>query len=88
MTTELPIINARRPCKVDTEYAHWFEDKRLILDDEGVYYIKEGRKYYVHDQVIVIATKDGSKEPPADKNMLRRFIRARCDPDVQEYWRS
>lgn len=88
MTTELPIINSPRTCKVDPEYAYWFADKGLFWDDEGVFYITNGRKYYVHDQVIVIATKDGYKEPPRDKRMLNRFIRTRCDPDVQNYWKA
>ena len=88
MTTELPIVNARRPCLVDTEYAHWFNTKRLIVDDIGVYYVRDGRKYYVCDQVMAIAMKDGSKEPFPDRRMLRRFIRTRCDPDVQAYWNS
>lgn len=88
MTTELPIVNARRPCKVASVDARWFQNKKLMLDDEGVYYRKEGRKYYVHDQVIVIATRDGRKEPPPDRRMLRQFIRTRCDPDVQAYWNS
>lgn len=88
MTTKLPISNSSEPCIVDTMYVHWFQDKTLIFDEKGVYYIKGGRKYYVHDQVIVIATKDGFKEAPKDKRMLARFIRTRCDPEVQNYWKS
>lgn len=86
MSAKLPIINSDRPCLVDPEYAIWFQNKQLILDDIGVFYIKDSRKFYVHDQVIILATKDGLKEPPADKNFLRQFIKAKCDTDVQEYY--
>ena len=88
MTTELPIINSSETCKLDPEYAHWFEKKTLFLDQEGVYYTKNGKKYYIHDQVIVIATKDGKKEPLKNVKMMNNFIRTRCDPDVQSYWNS
>jgi hypothetical protein len=90
MSASLPITNSSRRCTLDPQYVKWFQDKTLISDDEGVYYISEDRKrkYYVHDQVIVLATKDGLKEPPADKKFLRNFIKTRCDPKVQAYFNA
>ena len=64
---------------------HWFADKTLYFDDRGVHFFIDGRKFYVHDQVMVIACADGSKEPQSETNM-RRFVRAKCTPDVRNFW--
>ena len=92
-TVELPIVNSQKTCKVNSCYAHWFEDKPLYMDKDGVYYHYQGgkRKFYVHNQILPLATADGLKEPPPGKNKLEKtvqftmFILQHCDPDVLEY---
>ena len=88
MSTYLPIKNFDKPCIVSASHAKWFVDKELMMDEEGVYYIIDGRKYYVHDQVMTIAVKDKIKEPPKNKTYFRLFVIQRCDPAVQAYYRS
>lgn len=81
----LPIQNHTKPCLLDEEYVRWFADKTLWMDDRGVYFFVDGRKFYVHDQVMVIACADGSKEPLPEPQM-RQFVRARCMPDVRNFY--
>ena len=86
-TAEIPVSNSDRPCIVDQMYAIWFQDKTLVLDQDGVFYLKNGRKYYVHDQVMTLAVKDGLKElPPWGKTKWRLYLRSKCDPDIQKFF--
>jgi hypothetical protein len=86
-TVELPITGTTKTCKVDTEYAHWFRDRELFRHPErGVYFLVGERMYWVHDQVIAIATADGHKTenvPPLAR--LRHFWRTNCTPEVRQY---
>lgn len=84
---DLPILNSKRTCTVDECNAKWFRSKLLWLDDNnGVFYTKDSRRYYVHDQVLALATKHGTKPfPPGGRKQFERFLRARADPDVLVY---
>ena len=62
MTKDLPISNSARPCLVDDDVSHWFEGTALTLDDEGVYFETEQQRFYVHDQVMIIAIKRGTAD--------------------------
>ncbi len=86
--TKLPIVSTTDQfCTVDTCYAKWFESKSLQCDDDhGVFYILNGRRFYVHDQVMALAVKDNKKGyPPGGRTQYLRFVRERADPDVQHH---
>lgn len=97
----LPIQNSTKPCLLDPEHVRWFADKLLYSDADGVYFHDRFsnrsnntglKKYYVHDNVMAIALKDGLTETWLDRNGrpditgMRRFVRARCMPTVQDYY--
>lgn len=64
----------------------WFSDKTLYMDTEGVYYKINGRRYYVHDQVMILACKQGLKEPLRPKSLMYEWVQQRGDPDVHAYY--
>ena len=82
----LPVVNSDRGCLLDECYVKWFQDKRLFLDGTGIYYYLKNKKYYVHDQVITLATKDGLKEPPANRAILYEHLMTKVDPRVRKYF--
>lgn len=88
MSASLPIIGHDKPCLLDADMIPWFVDKTLQLNDEGVYYTIDDHKYYVHDQVMILAVKQGFKPPLTPKLRMRRFVQARADPDVRRYYDS
>ena len=59
-----------------------------MLDDEGVYYTVERKRYYVHDQVIVIAIKRGNNGAHQPPRRMRMYVTARGEPRVREYYFS
>ncbi len=66
----------------------WFVDKTLRLNEEGVYHVVDDKKYYIHDQVYIVAIKQGLKPPLRPSLRMRRFVRDRADPDVRRYYNS
>jgi hypothetical protein len=80
MTSELLIINSAKPCLVNSEHEKYFKNKILFLDDNGVYYTKNGKKYYIHDQVYLICVKEGKKPKPTPKSKYERWLQNNCDP--------
>ena len=76
MTQELAITNSEKPCLVDNHVSQWFEGKVLTLDDEGVYYTVERKRYYVHDQVINICIKRGTMERIQPPRRMRMYVTA------------
>lgn len=88
MTASLPIVGHDKPCLIDPDMLPWLVDKTLRLDEEGVYYVIDDQRYYVHDQVMVIAVKQGLKPPLTPKMRMRNYVRARADPDVRRYYNS
>lgn len=53
-----------------------------------MYYKINGRRYYVHDQVMILACKQGLKEPLRPKSLMYEWVQQRGDPDVQAYYIS
>ena len=86
--TQLAVANSEKPCLVDDDVSRWFEGKVLTLDDEGVYYTVERKRYYVHDQVIIIAIKRGTMERIQPPRRMRMYVTARGEPRVKEYYFS
>lgn len=88
-SVELPIIGCAVPCTVNKSYSKWFSDKDLYMDDVGVCYAVmdagKWRRFYVHDQVMILAVKDGLK-PDIGKKRTSLFVKARGDPDVRKYY--
>ncbi len=86
-TTKLSILSTNEFCTVDTCYAKWFQSKTLLLDsDHGVFYVLNGRRFYVYDQVMALAVKDHKKGfPPGGIHQYLHFVQERADPDVQHY---
>lgn len=82
----LRVKNSDKMCRVDDEYVHWFADRELYLDAEGVFFNEDDKKFYVHDEVMTIACKEGKKEPLPNRNQMRRFVKIRCSPRVQEFF--
>eukprot|EP00891_Asterochloris_glomerata_P004201 jgi/Astpho2/4201/fgenesh1_pg.00064_%23_21_t len=56
------------------------------MDTEGVYYKINGRRYYVHDQVMILACEQGLKEPLRPKSLMYEWVQQRGDPDVHAYY--
>ncbi len=53
-----------------------------------MYYTIDDRRYYVHDQVMIVACKEGRKLPLRPKAAMQDFVQRRGDPDVQAYYNS
>ena len=57
----------------------------LTLDDEGVYYDVEQKRFYVHDQVVIVAIKRGQMDRIQPAFHMRLFVRSRSNPQVRQY---
>jgi len=85
MTIGLPIIGHDKPCLINEDMETWFVGKELFLDDKGVYYSVGGKKYYVHDQVMIVAVKRKLKDPLPREQMCK-FVIEKADPSVRVYF--
>ena len=85
---KLAVTNSEKPCLVDDDVSQWFEGKVLTVDDEGVYYTVERKRYYVHDQVIIICIKRGTMERIQPPRRMRMYVTARGEPRVRDYYFS
>jgi len=82
MTSELPITNST------TIYVNYFSDKILSMDMEGVYYVVDNKRYYVHDAVMALAVRDGKKEgPPGGKKQWNEHLK-KCDANIRKECRN
>jgi hypothetical protein len=84
----LPVSNSESGTSVDAEYARFFQGRVLALDERGVYFMEDGRKLYVHDQIMIVATKDGHMfdGPQPSRREMQRFVRAKGCAAVRQYW--
>lgn len=76
-TIHLPIQNQSEPCLVDRRHGRWFEGKTLFLDTDGVFFLEDAVKRYVHDQVMIVGTKEGHSFGGSrpSRNELNAFVR-------------
>lgn len=88
MIKYLPITISEKPCLVDDDISHWFEGRELTLDHDGVYYTVNNHKFYVHDQVMIIAIKRGDQERIQPASRMRLYVKARAEPRVRKYYFS
>jgi len=90
-SVELPIVKSTKKCLVDANDAKWFDTKELHFGREGVYFYHPNtktRKYYVHNQVMIIATIEGKQPHPQGPAGLREFVRKLGAPDVAEFYQQ
>ena len=85
---KLPIVGHDHPCLLDVDMVPWFIDKTLYMDDGGMYYTIDGRRYYVQNQVMIVACKQGRKCPLRPKAVMDEWVQMHGDPDVQAYYNS
>lgn len=70
MSAELPIANSTLPCLLEPGHVKWFQD------DIGVFYIQNSQPYYIHNQVMALAIKEGRQPyPPGGNNCVRGISR-------------
>jgi hypothetical protein len=65
-----------------------FADEKFYQDEsKGYYYLRYGRKFWVHDAIAVMATKDGHMSNPGTARVTI-FAMTNCSPDVVRYWQG
>lgn len=81
----LTVHDVQTDCK---SFHKLFAKETFYRDEsEGYYFIRNGRKFWVHDSVIVMATKDGSVANPGTAKVAA-FAMENCPPEVVRYWRK
>ncbi len=90
---ELPILNnSTSKCIIDSAHRKWFENKIIKQDNDGYCYYELSvhgklKKFYVHNNVMIIAVLEGKKEPMENPAAMRRFVLTKADPDVLNWWK-